>query len=374
MEATRQVDALERARVLLGARRYQEAAALAQRCASARPGDPQPLILCAWAEMGLRHFDAAEKAARDAVGFAPMLPEAHRVLVAVLTNRAYAAGPFAAGRAGRQAVRAAEEFVRLAPTDVAAYWTMADACVAAHKPRGAVAASETALSLAPNSPQTWLIRARAARAAYDFPVAEACIREALRLEPDHYLANTELGIILRLRGRTSEALQQLASSASIDPLARPARAHLLRYGALPFLFLTLVATSPILVVLHGATALWLWGSVGINAVMWRVEPTKRVLERRALAISLWRSRRPGRRSRRKEALVPATTPIQSYRSRLAVSISFLLLLLLIAGIVTGAAAQSAPALLPLTLLINVPTAAFAWFVFKRLRPRPTVAR
>jgi len=59
---------------------------------------------------------------------------------------------------------------------------------------------------------------------------------------------------------------------------------------------------------------------------------------------------------------------------LAVSISFLLLLLLIAGIVTGAAAQSAPALLPLTLLINVPTAAFAWFVFKRLRPRPTVAR
>ncbi len=374
MEVTAGPDALQRAWLLLGARRYQEAATLAHQCAATTPGDPLPLIVVAWAEMGLRHFDVAEKAARDAVGFAPILPDAHRVLVAVLTNRAYATGHFATGRAGRQAVEAAKEFVRLAPTDVAAYWTMADAYVAAHKPRGAVAASETALNLAPNSAQTWLIRARAARAAYDFPVAEACIREALRLEPDHYLANTELGIILRLRGRTSEALQQLVSSASIDPLARPARAHLVRYGALPFLLLTLLVTSPILLVLHGATAVWLWGSVGINAVMWRVEPTKHILERRALAISLWRSRRPGRRSRRKEALVPARTPIQSYRSRLSISILFLLVLLLIAVTVTGAAAQSAPALLPLTLLIDVPTAAFAWFVVKRLRPRPTVAR
>ncbi len=93
-----------------------------------------------------------------AVGFAPMISDAHRVLVVVLTNRAYGAGRYATGRPGRRAVRAAKEFVRLAPTDVSSYWALADASVAAHKPRVAVAASNTALQLAPSSSQTWLIR------------------------------------------------------------------------------------------------------------------------------------------------------------------------------------------------------------------------
>lgn len=366
---TANTDVLARARLLLAAGRYQDAASLAYQCVASRPGDPEPLIVAAWAETGQRKFDAAEVAARAAIGFAPESPEAHRALVGALTNRAYAAGKYATGRAGRRAMAAGKQLVRLAPNDVQSHWAMTDACTAARKGRAAVAASNTALEMAPNLPPTWLLRARAARVAGDLEVAESAIREALRLQPDNYDANNELGIILRRRGRTGEALQQLKSTAALDPIERPARVNLIRYGAVPFQVLVLLLTSPALLVVHNITA-WIWGSIAINAVLWRVQPSKRWLERRALAIALWRSRRPTRRSRRKSSLVWPGTPIQSYRNNRTVLVLFLLFLLWTATLATGAAAQSAPQYLPLCLVIDIPTAAFAWFVSKRFRRRP----
>jgi tetratricopeptide (TPR) repeat protein len=365
------VDTLERARLLLAAGRYPDALAFAQQSMASRPGDPDPLIVAAWAENGLRRFDEAESAARAAISASPSLPEAHRVLVAVLTNRAYATRGLARGRRGRQAISAANVLVGLAPNSASSYLTMIDACVAAQEPRKAVAASDIALRMAPSSAHTWLLRARAARCAYDFQVAESAIREALRLEPDNYLANNELGMILRLRGRTTEALQQFQSTASMDPVARPARANLLKYGAIPFQVLILLITSPALLLIHQFSTVWIWGSIGINAFLWRVEPTKSWLEQRAMTVALWRSRRPMRRSKRKERLVPPNTPVQTYRSRRKVSVLFLLLLALISVVITGAVAQAAPVYVPLCLIIDIPTCAFVWWVCKRLRPRPT---
>lgn len=367
------VDALERARLLLAAGRYQDALVLAQHSIASRPGDPDPLIVAAWAENGLRRFDQAENAARAAISASPSLPEAHRVLVAVLTNGAYAMRGLAGGRIGRRAISAAKVLVGLAPSSASSHLTMVDACVAAQQPRQAVAASDVAMRIAPNSAHTWLLRARAARCAYDFQVAESAIREALRLEPDNYLANNELGLILRLRGRTTEALQQFKSTASMDPLARPARANLLKYGAIPFQVLILLITSPVLLLVHQFSMAWIWGSIGINAFLWRVEPTKSWLERRALAIALWRSRRPMRRSKRRESLVAPNTPIQTYRSRRTVTVLFLLFLIWVSALATGAAAQLAPIYLPLCLIVDVPTCLYAWWLYKRLRSRPTPA-
>lgn len=366
------VDALERARLLLAAGRHQDALVLAHQSVASRPGDPDPLILAAWAENGLRRFAQAESAARAAISVSPSLPEAHRVLAAVLTNRAYATRGLARGRRGRRAISEARLLLSLAPNSASSHLTMVDACVAAQQPRRAVAASDIALRMAPNSPHTWLVRARAARCAYDFEVAESAIREALRFDPDDYLANNELGMILRLRGRTTEALQQFKSTASMDPLARPARANLLKYGAIPFQILILLITSPALLLIHQFSMMWIWGSIGINAFLWRVEPTKSWLERRALAIALWRSRRPRRRSKRKESLVAPKTPIQTYRSRRTVTVLFLLLLIWIAALATGSAAQLAPVYLPLCLIIDVPTCVYAWWLYKRLRSRPTL--
>ena len=372
MQAIAGADALQQARMLLGARRYQDAATIAYQCAGTRPGDPQPLIVCAWAEMGLGRLDAAERAARSAVGFAPNLTEAQRVLAAVLTNRAYA-GPHVTGRKGRNAVNAARDLVRVAPDDASSYRILTDASVAARRYREAIRASNHALELGPEVPGTWLVRARAARIAYDFQVAEACAREALRLDPDHYLANTELGVIFRLQGRRAEAMQQLADSASLDPVARPARAHMIRYGAGPFLLLTLLLTSPIVFLPPHLPTIWILGSVLLDAALWRIEPTKGFLERRATAIAMWQSRRAGSRRTRRRRLVPPTTPIQAYRSRRAVPVLSLLFLLLTSAVVIGATAQHAPAFLPLTLPLVIVTGALGWFVIKRIKPRPLVS-
>lgn len=360
--------AMARAGALLDAKRYAEAAALAYQCAASWPDDPQPLVLAARAELGLARLDAAEAAARSAVERAPISTSAHQVLVAVLTDQTYASrGP--SRRAGRAAITAARHLVRLAPTDVRSHWALTDACAAAHRGRQAVTSSDVALEMAPQASQTWLLRARAARVAGDLEVAESAIRECLRLEPEDYLANNELGIIFRHRGRTAEGLQQLASTASIAPLARPARANLVAYGAKRLQVLILLVTSPSLLILHSATP-WLWGSFLVNAFVWRVKPTRSWLERKALALSLWRSRRRTRGSRRRGRLVPPTTPIQLYRNKRTVLILLLILLLWMSAAATAEAADRAPVCLPLCLLLDGPTAAFAWFTLARVRRRP----
>lgn len=364
-------DSLERARLLLAARHYQDAATLAYQCAGLRPGDPWPLIIAAWAEVGLERRREAKKAAEAAVAVAPGLPEAHQALVAALTARAFAAGRYSTGRAGRRAVAAAKRLVRLAPTEVYSQWALIEAAVAAHRPRLAVAASNTALEMAPHLSRTWVLRAGAARSAGDLQVAESAVREALRLDPGNYSANTELGVIALLRGRKGEALQQLNSTATLDPIARPARAALLSYGAIQFQVLIQVLTLPVWLLTHSA-AVWVLGSVAINAAIWRFGPTRRRLEHGALSIALRRSRRPTRPSRRKESLVPPSTPIQCYRSSRIVLLLSLILLIMMSVLATGGLAQKAPEYVPLSLLIDVPTCAFAWFVCKRYMPRPAL--
>ncbi len=368
VEVTAGPGELERARLLLAAGRFQDALVLAHQCIASRPGDPDPLIVAAWAENGLRKFDRAEEAARAAIASSPALPEAHRVLVAVLTNKAYTAGRYASSRTGRRAVAAAKVLVGLAPNAVSSHTAMVDACVAAHQPRPAIAASDVVLRMAPQSAHAWLLRARAARCAYDFQVAEAAAREALRLEPDNYLANNELGLILRLRGRTTDALQQFTSTASMDPIARPARANLIKYGAIPFQIVILLITLPVMLAIHEGQA-WVWVSMGINAALWRIGYSRRWLEKRALSIALWRSRRPRRRSRRKESLVPPQTPIQTYRSRRTITVLFLILLIWMSALATVATAQQASEYLPLCLIVDVPTCLYSWWLYKRFRRR-----
>jgi hypothetical protein len=362
---------LQRARALLAARRYEDAAALAYQVSAGAPGDPSPLVVAAWAERGRGDLVAAERVAKDAVGLAPTLPEAHRALVAVLTDRTYR------GHARRDlpVIAAAEELVRLAPTDVASYWALTDACVAARRVRLAVSTSTTALEMAPHLAQTWLLRARAARAAHDYTVAEAAIREALRLDPDNYAANNELGIILRRRGRSAESIRQLAASVAIDPLARPARKNLLAFGFFPFLLLSMLVTSPTLLVAPRDVAWWAWGCIGLQIWLWGMAPTRRVMERWALPVALWRGQRQGWRPPWRVALVPCTTPIQRYRSNRIVLILLLVNMLWMSVAVTAAVTISPPpAYLALAAPLDAAAILLGVYVLKRLRPRPRVSQ
>ena len=369
-----ETDTLERARVLLAARRYQDAAALAYQCAASRLGDPNPLIIASWAEIGLRNRDAAAQAARQAVALAPGLPEAHRVLVAALTQLAYArARSITRRRTTRPALAAARRLVELAPEEVTSHWAMTDAAVASQKVRLAVSSSSTALEMAPQSAMTWLLRARAARRAGDLQVAESAVREALRLDPENYNANTELGIIMRGRGRTADGLRQLKSTASLDPAAPYAPANLRRYGMIFLQVPVVVLMLPIFLITH-ETSYWIVGSFLTNFALWRFRPSRQRLERLALSIALWRSRRSGRRSRRRASLVSPRTPIQLYRSQRTILALFLLLLVVMSVLVTGVVVRLPLPYLPLWLLPDVWTIMFAWLVLKRFLPRPVMEK
>ena len=110
----------------------------------------------------------------------------------------------------------ARNAVTLDPHDAASYRTLAQAAAMAGQLREAKTAVDEGMRLAPEHPDTWMVRARVARLAGDLPVAEAAALHALGLDPQNYAANNELGLVLERRGRTAEALSQLARTAGIE--------------------------------------------------------------------------------------------------------------------------------------------------------------
>jgi tetratricopeptide (TPR) repeat protein len=302
---------LARAELLLDARRYPDAAEAAYRLTGVSPSDPRPLLIAARAEIAQGAAQRAEEVATRAVGLAPGSAIAHRLVALAQISQAYGSSiTFQRQEMGRQAVWSAQEAVRLAPYEAASYWVLADACLVSSMTSEAIAATDQAVTLAPDLAQTWMVRSRVARVAGDLAAAEASAREALRLNPDHYQAGNELGIILRLRGRSAESLRQFADSAALDPLAAPARENLVRYGAVPFFLFTLLLLCPLAI---WGPVVWLGATLAIQVVAWRWSPSKRFLERKSVAIALWRGRRGGLLGRRRNRQVSPTKPIKKRR-------------------------------------------------------------
>ena len=87
--------------------------------------------------------------------------------------------------------------MRLAPGDQRALSVAARAAAAAGRLPQAVAYADEAVAANPASAEAWLVRAQVARAAGAPRVAQADAGEALRLRPDYYNAQSELGFILK---------------------------------------------------------------------------------------------------------------------------------------------------------------------------------
>ena len=282
-------DPLQRAEALLAARRQTDAAAIAYQEAGRRPGDPLPLIVAARAELGLGDYRRAEAAATSVISLDPDCALGYRLVALARINKAYACRSIIERHhRGRAALSPAQKAVSLDSRDAASLWVLAEAAAVAGRIRLATRSADEAARLAPLLPNTWMVRARVARIAGDLPVAEADIREALRLSPDSYEANNELGLVLGAAGRRAESLSQFKSTAALDPSRQAAPRNVLRYGRGLTQLIAFVLFSP-LVTLGVGVIPTLIGAFVTTALLWTWSPTRRFLERRTIELAHWRS-------------------------------------------------------------------------------------
>ena len=161
----------------------------------------------------------------------------------------------------RRALGSARQSVRLAPGDQRALSVAARAAAAAGRLPQAVAYADEAVAANPASAEAWLVRAQVARAAGAPRVAQADAGEALRLRPDYYNAQSELGFILQRRGYLRASRQPFAAAAAANPVARPARAGLLASGGWAVMVAADLLTLPVLLVTHEPIAWLIAGGV-----------------------------------------------------------------------------------------------------------------
>jgi tetratricopeptide (TPR) repeat protein len=343
------------ARLLLTARRYDDARGLAYACSAQNPGDPAPLLLAARAEIALGDALQAERTASHAVGLDPGSAEGHRVLARTLISQAMKQRDIRRYDLAARALASAQEAVRLAPADIDASLTAAEAAAWASRFPEAVAAIDEAVRLYPSNEHVWFVRSRVARLAGDFAVAEASAREALRLVPDFYAANNELGLILGAKGDRSGARQQFVASAAIDPVAEPARINLVKPNGWWVYLLCLLVTSPVLilaaVVKQPAQTLfvgWIVVSVVLRNALLRWTPVSQWLQRRAVTKAKMVSGLPTRARRSKRPYLSPAAPIRrryQLRTGLLVALTAIIVPMAVGGTIVTIGSSSPAAMI-----------------------------
>lgn len=299
-------DPLSGAALLIDAGRCDDAAAIAYREVTARPGDPRPLLVAAQAELGRRQWAAAEHCAKTAVGLDPSSALGHQILALTRINKTYQTKYFLPGRhPGKEAVAAARTAVSITNGDPRSLAILAETAAVVGQHRLAIRTADALIAKEPTAAASWFVRARVARLVGDLAVGESDVREALRLEPQNYAVNNELGLILRGQGRTSESLRQFKATASLDPSRPHAPHNYLNYGRTLTYIVVAVVLIPIAIAVRVAYLPLLLSAV-VNGALWTWEPTKRPLTRWALSWANWRS---SHRSRRHRPSLPPGRPI-----------------------------------------------------------------
>ena len=76
---------------------------------------------------------------------------------------------------------------------------------------------KTALALDPGNTQTLIWQAQVYTDLNQWQAAEAGFRRALQLRPNHWLAHNELGNLLEMQGRYTEALSEFHAASLVNP-------------------------------------------------------------------------------------------------------------------------------------------------------------
>jgi len=217
--------ALERAEILLGLKRPQEAGELASRAAAANPADPQAWIVLARCYELTNEPARALEMANRAIGLDPNDPDPHLIASRALTNVG----------SHEIAVKAAQEAVRLAPMSSSTHGTLAMALarlghgtpifglfVPQHL-KAAAYHAQHATMLAPNSSFGHFAAGYVAMKSNEGSEARQHYRRVLSIDPQHAaalnnIAKVELGL-----GRFSRGGSGFARALQADPTLKVAR-------------------------------------------------------------------------------------------------------------------------------------------------------
>lgn len=206
---------IERIGRLIGLERFQQAAQLCAQALLGAPGDPQLLVLSAWAELGLGELPRAIELARDAAVAAPHSDLPYAVLAEAL------------GRADRhaEAAYAAYQAVSADPTDWRNHVRYAQRLAQLPDQQDqAWAAARRAVALAPGQAATHAQIAELALhegARWASPehlaLAERALAQALRIEPDNATLLNDLARVQTARAGWVGGLAAFGASIRADP-------------------------------------------------------------------------------------------------------------------------------------------------------------
>ena len=201
-------DRVTRARALMDLGRHDQARGLLAEALAEVPGDAQ-----AWSAMArccyrTDDFEAALHSADQALAHNPALAAAWR----------WRALSLAELKRWQEAHRAASEAVSREPLNWSGHMIMARGLLAdpgrGGDDRRARGAAHRARELAPHEAETHFYAGRVAERAGHQDEAEACYREALRLNPEQRSARNQLALIQMRRGENYAAAQGFAAVAA----------------------------------------------------------------------------------------------------------------------------------------------------------------
>jgi tetratricopeptide (TPR) repeat protein len=242
---------MERAKALVGIRRWNEALKLLGQALAIAPDSSDILCNISYIKLALGEYQQSLANAERAVHYEPANEWAHRLRSHALLHL---------GKKS-DALRAAEEAVRVAPDMSETLICLANAQIANHLLDQALKSGLRAREIAPESHETHEVLASVGIELSYWSEAEKHLRTALSLNPTSYSALNDLGLCLYRQDRNAEAWEFFMRAARINPTDETAHRNLklvassylpgtgcVKETALIFTFVFVVNTAAIIAV------------------------------------------------------------------------------------------------------------------------------
>ncbi len=206
----------EQAEMLIELDRDAEAVPVIAKGLSIAPDDYDLLCNMTQALIGLRKWQKGYEYAKKAVSANPEDSWAHRLISIILQN----------GGRRYDAVKSAEEAVRLEPYQPVNWYVLADAQLHVFKLKEARESAEKLREIAPDWNVTHQILARIALKAENYKEAEEHCRRELELAPNSYAGLNNMGVALQNQNRKREAIEYFNRAAKLNPAEETAKDNL----------------------------------------------------------------------------------------------------------------------------------------------------
>lgn len=237
---------LEQARVYADLKRFEEALRVLAQVLASEPANADAHRLRSFCLYSLGRPGESAAAAGEALAQEPESEWALRLRAISLTSMAEAAKGPRRKKLAQDALSAANDAVRVAPSSHLGYVVLADAHLARGDTRAADGAVHKAIELAPAEAQCWVTRSRVALIAQDYSAAANAARHALQLEPDNFAAHNNLGAALDGQKRKREAAASFAMAARLRPTEGVVQDNIVRTGMRPVRIGLAVVLLPII--------------------------------------------------------------------------------------------------------------------------------